>query len=83
LNGSNPSQILQRSTVPLLQPKYDWEIGRAPAQCNVHDVVFVEAMRKIGGCSQSFQLYFGGADAVIGTATVVIHPSVGAASDSC
>jgi len=35
LNGTDPSQILQRSNEPLLSPTFGWEFGLAPWECNV------------------------------------------------
>jgi hypothetical protein len=40
------------------------------AQCNVHDVVFLEAMRPLPGSVDTFEVYFGGSDAAIGSALV-------------
>ena len=41
-------------------------------QCNVHDVVFLEAMRPLPGSANAFEVYFGGSDAVIGSAVLQV-----------
>ena len=38
LDGTDPSKILQRSSVPLLSPDHGWEQGTKPYECNVHNV---------------------------------------------
>jgi hypothetical protein len=43
-------------------------------QCNVHNVVFLEAMRPVPGAIDTFQVFFGGSDAVIGSAVVQVSP---------
>lgn len=35
LNGTDPTQILQRAVLPLLTPIFGWELGTAPYECNV------------------------------------------------
>lgn len=44
LNGTNPSQVLQRSKVPLLTPTLNWELGTPPAKVCVPNVVFAEGL---------------------------------------
>jgi len=64
LNGSNPSQILQRSAVPLLTPQFGWEQGVAPFMCNVHNVTFLEAAARVpNDPGDVFDVWFGGSDA--------------------
>ena len=70
LNGTNLSQVLQRSDAPLMSLAQVWERGVAPAQCGTADTLFVTTVRKIPSCSQAFQLLFGGSDAVVGMATI-------------
>lgn len=74
LDGDDPSNILQRSDVPLLSPVHGWEQGVAPYECNVHNVTFLEAARHVSSSSSGdiFDVWFGGADAVIGTARVLV-----------
>ena len=68
LNGADPTQILQRSSSSILSPTRDWEIGSYPAECNVPNVVFLEAAAPVDGMVDNFDVWFGGSDAVIGTA---------------
>lgn len=70
LDGADLGSYVQRSSEPLLSPVYDWEIGAAPAECNVGCVVFLEAARAVPGEVDTFDVFFGGSDAVIGTARV-------------
>jgi predicted GH43/DUF377 family glycosyl hydrolase len=73
LNGSDPSQILQRAQAPLLSPTRIWETGTAPAECNVQDVVFLEAAAPVmDGTPNTFDVWFGGSDAVVGTARISV-----------
>jgi predicted GH43/DUF377 family glycosyl hydrolase len=78
LNGSSPSQILARAPEPLWRPsKEPWMTGHPstaalPVACNTPEVAFVEAAHPVAGATDSFRLFFGGADAVVGTAVVHI-----------
>jgi predicted GH43/DUF377 family glycosyl hydrolase len=72
LDGQDPSVIKQRSEEPLLTPTYAWELGTQPYTCNVPNVIFLEAARRADTKTDTFEVYFGGADAVIGTATVQV-----------
>lgn len=72
LSGADPSVILQRSAVPLLSPTRTWELGVAPSECNVQCVVFLEAAAPVDGQADTFDVWFGGSDAVIGTARVSV-----------
>lgn len=56
LSGADPSVILQRSEVPLLSPTRDWELGDAPAECNVQCVVFLEAAAPVDGSPNLFDV---------------------------
>ena len=72
-NGSDPTQILASAPKPLWSPSREpWLAGVDPWQCNVCNVSFVEAAHPIDGRQDEFRVYFGGADAVLGTATVKI-----------
>jgi predicted GH43/DUF377 family glycosyl hydrolase len=73
LSGEDPSVVLQRSETPLLGPKYAWEQGTSPYPCNVPNVVFLEAAHPLG--DDSFRVFFGAADANIGSAVVKVKPS--------
>lgn len=68
LDGQNPGRILQRSSEPILTPDKAWSEGVAPYACNVPNVVFLEAAHPVAGAADTFDVYFGGADATIGTA---------------
>ena len=68
LNGTDPTQILQRANEFLLAPTRDWEVGAAPAACNVGNVVFLEAVAEVDGEVDTFDVWFGGSDTVVGTA---------------
>ena len=72
LDRKDPTVIKQRSEVPLLTPEFAWELGTLPYTCNVPNVVFLEAAHRVCNKTDTFQVYFGGADAVIGTATVQV-----------
>jgi predicted GH43/DUF377 family glycosyl hydrolase len=93
LNGSQPTQVLQRAEQPLLSPSLPWMRGWAPELCNVPNVVFVEAMAPLAadgratvqghrapdgpdslaqGGKDQFRIWFGGSDAVVGTAVVSV-----------
>ena len=47
-----------------------WMQGIAPYTCNVPQVAFLEAAHAIADKPNAFRVYFGGADAVVGTAVV-------------
>jgi len=70
LSGQNPSVILARSSSPLALPSEVWEDGVSPYTCNVANVTFLEAAEPLG--NDAFRIYFGGADAVVGTAVVEV-----------
>jgi len=64
------SVILARSSSPLALPSEVWEDGVSPYTCNVANVTFLEAAEPLG--NDAFRIYFGGADAVVGTAVVEV-----------
>lgn len=72
LSGKNPDVVLARSSEPLMSPEFAWELGVAPYTCNAPNVVFLEAASPIPGEKDTFQVYYGGADATIGTARVSV-----------
>ena len=75
LDGDDPTNILQRSNEPLLGPEgIDWQVGLAPALCNVPNVTFLEAAHPTE-TENEFRVYFGGADTVIGTALIQVETS--------
>ena len=77
LNGSDPTQVLQRSDpyAPLFNyTDYSWQNGSSSTQlCNVPEVVFLTAVAQHGD-GRTFTVYFGGADAVVGTAVIEVAP---------
>lgn len=80
LDGQDPSIIKERCEVPLLTPTLSWELGVEPYTCNVPNVIFLEAAHKINkdvvtesGLKKDFiKVYYGGADAVIGSAVIEV-----------
>jgi predicted GH43/DUF377 family glycosyl hydrolase len=76
LSGSDPTKIIAQASKPLFEPtKEVWMTGHpstpaAPVVCNTAEVAFVEAAHPIG--KDLFRVYFGGADAVVGTAVVQV-----------
>ena len=71
LNGSDLSQIISRAPAPLWNPdKEPWMAGMPPYTCNVANVSFLEAAHPVAGLTDTFRVYFGGSDAVIGSAVV-------------
>lgn len=73
IDGEKPdAPPLQRAQEPLLSPIYDFELGTAPAECNVANVVFLEAVAPVDGMVDTFDVFFGGSDAVVSTARVSV-----------
>ena len=70
LDGADPARVLRRAEAPLLGPARPWERGDAPYPCNAPAVVFLSAAAPLGG--DRFRVFFGGADAVVGTAVVTV-----------
>eukprot|EP00128_Syssomonas_multiformis_P002688 Colp12_sorted_trinity150504_noHs@22432 len=71
LNGTDPSQILQRSESPILSPTAPWEIGNVPSgHVLVPDSVFVEGAVAVG--SDQFRIFYGAAETFVGIADVVV-----------
>ena len=74
LRGSDPTKIVAQAAKPLWSPeRAPWMMGAAPALCNVPNVAFVEACVPTGRRPDEFRLFFGGADAVVGSAVVRIE----------
>lgn len=71
LSGADPTQVLQRSSSPLMGPEFAWEKGVSPYACNVPNVVFLEAAAPIG--DDTFRVFFGAADANLGTAVIKVQ----------
>lgn len=72
LDRADPSIIKQRSSEPLMTPEFAWELGTLPYTCNVPNVIFLEAARRACDKTDTFEVFFGGADAVIGSAKVQV-----------
>lgn len=72
LSGSDPSVVLARSSVPLLRPDFLWEQGVSPWTCNVGNVVFLQGIARTEK-PDVFRVFFGGADAVVGTALIEVQ----------
>eukprot|EP00931_Biecheleriopsis_adriatica_P073908 TRINITY_DN48108_c0_g1_i1.p1 TRINITY_DN48108_c0_g1~~TRINITY_DN48108_c0_g1_i1.p1 ORF type:complete len:394 (+),score=38.01 TRINITY_DN48108_c0_g1_i1:85-1182(+) len=69
LDGRDPAKIIAQALEPLFTPSQaPWMRGLPPYQCNVQNVAFLEAAHQIA--PDSFRVYFGGSDAVIGTAVI-------------
>jgi predicted GH43/DUF377 family glycosyl hydrolase len=81
LNGSDPTQILQRSDEPIFSPVLDWEIGNSTVQPFVSltpNVVFVEGVVPWPGVPDSFLFVYGAADTRVGVGRIdVVVPSTG------
>jgi len=72
LNGSDPTQIIARAPGPLWSPsRAKWMEGKAPFACNMPTVAFLEAAHPTEQ-PDHFRVYFGGSDAVVGSAVVSV-----------
>jgi len=70
LSGKDPAKIIAHATEPLWTPdKKLWMEGTSRHPCNAKRVTFVSAAHPTE-VQDTFRLYIGGADAVIGTAVV-------------
>ena len=75
LAADDLSRIVSRAPAPLWSPAAaPWMSGEKPALCNVPNVAFVTAAHPMDQ-PDVFRLYFGGADAVVGSAVVRIATS--------
>jgi predicted GH43/DUF377 family glycosyl hydrolase len=81
LDKNDPTKILQRSDEPILSPVLPWETGISQnGLALVPNVVFCEGWEAMpanspGAGPDSFRLYYGGADSVIGVATLRMSTS--------
>ena len=73
LDRDDPGVILERSAAPLLSSSTPWQRGTHPWRCNVANVVFCEAAAHVPGERDVFRLWFGGADAHVGTVLVRVR----------
>ena len=73
LSGTDPTQVLGRATTPPLPYTLPWEKGNVPPwTCNCPLVSNLGGGHPIPGKKDEFRIYLGGADAVVGTATVAV-----------
>lgn len=70
-----PRQVISRASAPLMTPDLAYQTGGAPFTCNVPNVVSVEAAHATA-TPDVFRVYFGGADATVGTAVVTVTSTV-------
>ncbi len=72
LSHDNPRTVLQRSAEPVLSwTDRPWMVGNSSKYlCYTPSVVFCNGAREVKGQENTYQLYFGAADAVVGSATV-------------
>ena len=70
LSGSDPTQVIQRAETPPMPWRLPWERGDPPWRCNVPLVTNLGGGHALGG--DRFRLYFGGADAAMGTAVATV-----------
>lgn len=72
LSGADPTRIVAQASAPLFEAAREpWLTGNAPYTCNVPNVAFVEAaVAEPSSGPDTFRIYFGGADSVVGTALV-------------
>jgi len=75
LDASDPTKIIQRCEEPLLSPELDWEIGNAPYLGLTPNVVFLQGWRKVPEQNNTFLVFYGGADSVVGAAIVTVDIS--------
>jgi len=73
LDKKDPTNQLFRSPVPILSCELGWEIGQSPWLDLTPYVVFSEGMRRFPEAGpDSWLLYYGGADSVVGGAIVTV-----------
>eukprot|EP00966_Prymnesium_polylepis_P156851 3624139-Prymnesium_polylepis.1 len=75
LSGRDPRRVLQRAQVPPMPYTLPWERGDTPWECNVPLVTNLGGGHAIASPAHGdrFRLYFGGADAVVGTAVASVQ----------
>eukprot|EP00298_Acanthocystis_sp_HF-20_P002513 c12926_g1_i1.p1 GENE.c12926_g1_i1~~c12926_g1_i1.p1 ORF type:complete len:356 (-),score=151.68 c12926_g1_i1:26-1093(-) len=72
LNGSSPTlDILERCTEPIISPALLWEVGVDPYLKLTPNVIFTNGIRR-ETAKDTFTIYYGGADSVVGAATVTV-----------
>ena len=79
LDGRDPRTVLARAERPPMPYTLDWEKGTRPDwPCNTRHVTNLGGGHRVGGGQDLFRVYFGGADAVVGTALVSVDIGGGA-----
>ena len=72
LNGTNPTQILQRAEKPIFSPVLDWEVGNATSPVSLTpNVVFCEGLIPLPDAVDKFLFVYGAANTTVGIG--VIH----------
>ena len=73
LSEDDPTRIVFRTPVPILNCEMGWEIGLEPWLRLTPYVVFTEGMRRYPeGGEHSYLMYYGGADSVVGAAVATL-----------
>ena len=70
LNGSDPTQVLQRSDVPLFSPELPWELDEP--NLLTPNVVFCEGLVPKPNATDTFVLVYGAADSYVGVGEIVV-----------
>lgn len=89
LSGSDPTQVLARAEVPPLPYVLPWEAGTRPHwPCNTRNVANLGGGHPVSGPNpfggdDLFRVYFGGADAVVGSALISVKLAPTNGSFSC
>eukprot|EP00009_Paramoeba_aestuarina_P011562 CAMPEP_0201524132 /NCGR_PEP_ID=MMETSP0161_2-20130828/21133_1 /ASSEMBLY_ACC=CAM_ASM_000251 /TAXON_ID=180227 /ORGANISM="Neoparamoeba aestuarina, Strain SoJaBio B1-5/56/2" /LENGTH=259 /DNA_ID=CAMNT_0047923415 /DNA_START=355 /DNA_END=1134 /DNA_ORIENTATION=+ len=73
LDGSLPTQIVERCDEPLATPQLIWETGTAPSLRLTPNVLFIEGWHPENKKNDSFIVYYGGADSVVGVGRVTVE----------
>jgi len=71
LNGTDPTEILERCEEPILSPELPWEVGSGEKSLTPN-VVFLEGWVRTEEASDSFFLFYGAADTVVGLASLTV-----------
>jgi len=72
LDGNDPSSIVERSSMPLLSPELAWENGTFPDLGLTPNVVFCEGWTQVPNQPDSFIIFYGAADSVVGVAQISV-----------
>jgi len=73
LDGNDPKKILQRSETPLLTPKLAWENGTGTYLGLTPNVIFIEGWMAHPSQIDSFIVFYGAADAYVGSALITVE----------